>query len=364
MYYYVKNLQGDIVKIVKQDGTVAAIYTYDAWWKILSIKDTANNEVPSSNTFHVANLNPYRYRGYIYDNETGLYYLQSRYYDPVTGRFINADIYCDTMSSIFGTNMFAYCNNNPVNRIDPDGNDAIWLQFGEAVKIFGFLPLGHTSLLIQDDQNNWWYFYRGLKHVILRPCGKDDFTMAELNSYLSGFDPRPHHNYYVYATNVINDSEDANYFAGPDYYLKCHDGAIDGSIRFYGDFNDSYKYAIELIGNLYYNSNATDLFKYTYENGKKFFFYDVCADIYVNENVNQIVPDAISPVNHHYVDIIGNGNCKSYNFRKSNCVQVSMDILLKGSFCNSSLSYKETLEDIYYHDFFSLWPKHDYDRLT
>ena len=122
MYYYVKNLQGDIVKIVKQDGTVAATYTYDAWGKILSIKDTANNEVPSSNMFHVANLNPYRYRGYIYDNETGLYYLNSRYYDPITGRFLNADdmqhfIYY----SVLTANIYTYCNNNQVRYIDAKG---------------------------------------------------------------------------------------------------------------------------------------------------------------------------------------------------------------------------------------------------
>ena len=85
MYYYVKNLQGDIVKIVKQDGSVAATYTYDAWGKLLSVKDGSNVNVPASKPFHVANLNPYHYRGYIYDTETGLYYLQSRYYDPITG---------------------------------------------------------------------------------------------------------------------------------------------------------------------------------------------------------------------------------------------------------------------------------------
>lgn len=84
----------------------------------------------------LANINPFRYRGYVYDSETGLYYLKSRYYDPVTGRFLNADMYCDTQSNIFGTNMFAYCNNNWVNQIDPEGTDAMWLQFGNAVRLF------------------------------------------------------------------------------------------------------------------------------------------------------------------------------------------------------------------------------------
>ena len=70
----------------------------------------------------LANINPFRYRGYVYDSETGLYYLKSRYYDPVTGRFLNADMYCDTQSNIFGTNMFAYCNNSPVVLTDATGS--------------------------------------------------------------------------------------------------------------------------------------------------------------------------------------------------------------------------------------------------
>lgn len=84
----------------------------------------------------LANINSFRYRGYVYDSETGLYYLKSRYYDPVTGRFLNADMYYDTQSNIFGTNMFAYCNNNPVNQIDPEGTDAYMVQFGNAVRLF------------------------------------------------------------------------------------------------------------------------------------------------------------------------------------------------------------------------------------
>ena len=127
----------------------------------------------------LANINPFRYRGYVYDSETGLYYLKSRYYDPVTGRFLNADMYCDTQSNIFGTNMFAYCNNNWVNQIDPEGTDAMWLQFGNAIQIlgsynvhvsiktdllnFGFsvttkpIQLGHTSLMVEDAYSTWWY---------------------------------------------------------------------------------------------------------------------------------------------------------------------------------------------------------------
>ena len=130
MYYYIKNLQGDIVKIVNQDGTVVASYTYDAWGKILTIKDGSNVDVPSSNTFHVANLNPYRYRGYIYDNETGFYYLQTRYYDPITGRFLNADDTQCIQSEVLSSNLYTYCLNNPISYVDYSGKFGMFQPMG------------------------------------------------------------------------------------------------------------------------------------------------------------------------------------------------------------------------------------------
>lgn len=120
MYFYIKNLQGDICEIVNASGSVIANYTYDAWGKLLSVKD-ANGDNISSST-HIALLNPLRYRGYVYDEETGLYYLQSRYYDPTVGRFLNADILFDTESdSPLSTNMFAYCENNTLLFCDDCG---------------------------------------------------------------------------------------------------------------------------------------------------------------------------------------------------------------------------------------------------
>ena len=108
-YYYVLNLQGDVVKLVTESGAVAASYEYDAWGDILSSSGSK------------AEINPLRYRGYYYDTETGFYYLQSRYYDPVTHRFINADSYSSTGQGIIGYNMFAYCNNSPVIQADHTG---------------------------------------------------------------------------------------------------------------------------------------------------------------------------------------------------------------------------------------------------
>ena len=97
---------------------IVAKYTYDAWGNPLSITDGSGNDV-SGSPAHIANINPYRYRGYRWDAETGLFYVGSRYYDPVIGRFINADavIY----EGLLGANLFAYCENNPIMYIDPDG---------------------------------------------------------------------------------------------------------------------------------------------------------------------------------------------------------------------------------------------------
>ena len=111
-YFYVKNLQGDILKVITATGTEAAAYTYDAWGK------------PLTSTGNLADINPLRYRGYFYDTESGLYYLQSRYYDLEVGRFINPDGYNSTGQGIIGTNMFAYCLNNPAIFSDDAGTIA------------------------------------------------------------------------------------------------------------------------------------------------------------------------------------------------------------------------------------------------
>ena len=114
LYYYVLNAQGDVVRIVNSSRSVVASYTYDPWGKIISSSGT------------LADINPLRYRGYYYDSETGFYYLQSRYYDPEIGRFINADSYASTdATGLLSTNMFAYCENNPVTRVDPTG-EVFW----------------------------------------------------------------------------------------------------------------------------------------------------------------------------------------------------------------------------------------------
>ena len=119
VYWFEKNLQGDVVAVYDEDGDKLISYAYDAWGNFAT---TYHNGCTAS---HNANLNPFRYRGYYYDAETGLYYVSSRYYDPEIGRWINADGQLTTGSDLTGLNLFAYCGNNPVNRIDPTG-EAWW----------------------------------------------------------------------------------------------------------------------------------------------------------------------------------------------------------------------------------------------
>ncbi|GAA6277409.1 hypothetical protein F170042I7_35950 [Blautia caecimuris] len=111
-YFYVRNLQNDIIALIDEDGNTVVNYTYDSWGKILSITGSLKDTVGQQN--------PFRYRGYYYDKETGMYYLKNRYYDPELRRFICADKYLISANSVL-TNLYAYCGNSPTTSYDPDG---------------------------------------------------------------------------------------------------------------------------------------------------------------------------------------------------------------------------------------------------
>ena len=205
MYYYIKNLQGDIMRIVDENGNSIVIYAYDQWGKPTQMRQ------PSSTTVDLVNYNPFLYRGYVYDADSGLYYLQSRYYDPTTGRFLNADIYCDTQTgSTLSTNMFAYCENNAVNFVDPSGTDAIWLQDIDGV--YGF---GHTSLMLQTITKTWVYFYWGEDEIKVLVMPNFKFTsLKNTNNYL--------------LRNMV------------------YDGRYEAYVYFSGDFTKNLQYAFSL----------------------------------------------------------------------------------------------------------------------
>ena len=127
-----------MVGIADSTGALVVRYSYDAWGKLLSITGSM------ADTLGVQN--PLRYRGYVYDQETGLYYLQSRYYDPEIGRFINADALIATGQGMLGNNMFAYCNNNPVNLKDPTGEASLFAAFLVATVVGGIANAISTAI--------------------------------------------------------------------------------------------------------------------------------------------------------------------------------------------------------------------------
>ena len=164
-YYYVLNLQGDVVKLIHYipgfEYESVATYEYDAWGNV-------------SSSGRLAEINPLRYRGYYYDNETGFYYLQSRYYDPANRRFINADCYtCTNNSNEIACNMFTYCYNNPiiyhdscgtepVETIDIYGNGSAYCYVYEYSYSGNMSGILGTSSNVQVSESGKLYIYKGV----------------------------------------------------------------------------------------------------------------------------------------------------------------------------------------------------------
>ncbi len=225
-YYYVLNLQGDVVMLLDESGTEVANYNYNAWGEILSIRNT--NWEPITDSTHIAHLNPLRYRGYYYDTETGFYYLQSRYYDPTNRRFINADCYTSTGQEFSGYNMFAYCNNNCVNFVDPDGEDPWWMLDGD-----------------------WGYIHRKVQaHIVDHATNRRLTTEQRIDCFGGGtgradiYDPDTNEIWEVKSSGPASLSADSQ------LHIYCN-GTISGTTthptrgqeRFYGIF-DSGKFRV------------------------------------------------------------------------------------------------------------------------
>ena len=119
-YYVATNYFGDVVALYSGQGDLRVTYEYDAWGNIIAVRDADEAIITDSDS--IAHRNPIRYRSYYYDTETGLYYLQSRYYNPEIGRFLNSDSISDPGAGVLAFNTFMYCANNPVNASDPSGH--------------------------------------------------------------------------------------------------------------------------------------------------------------------------------------------------------------------------------------------------
>jgi len=156
-YYYIRDAQGDIIGLFNSSGKQVVSYTYDSWGKPVvtdteknDVNDTVKDGITGSLASTVGVKNPYRYRVYRYDAEMGLYYLNSRYYNPEWGSMLNADALGGKVGELLSHNVFAYCKNNPINMCDPSGFmgvyvmddagsysvgwDEIWLLEGVIVK--------------------------------------------------------------------------------------------------------------------------------------------------------------------------------------------------------------------------------------
>ena len=141
---YIKNLQGDVLRVIDETGATVLSYAYDPWGVPTISGDRA-----------VAELNPCSYRSYYYDGETGYYYLQSRYYDPTIGRFLNADEAFVLMlpNNGLNKNVFQYCDNNPINNADPSGYWTINISVSTAGWIFEGIIVACVVLLESSLQS-------------------------------------------------------------------------------------------------------------------------------------------------------------------------------------------------------------------
>ena len=137
-YLYIRNIQGDITSIIDTEGNIICTYAYDGYGNHIVLDENGKEDTSLTSIGH---LNPFRYRGYYFDEESGLYYLNSRYYDPETGRFISPDILTildETKGQINGLNLYCYCLNNPIMYADPSGHLpewAAWLISGVAIVV-------------------------------------------------------------------------------------------------------------------------------------------------------------------------------------------------------------------------------------
>lgn len=144
-YYYVRNAQNDVIFISNSDNTGVVMYQYDAWGNMTACYDTSDDGMLSI-------VNPYAYRGYFYEIETNTYFLKSRYYNPELCRFISADGYVQTGQGLLDKNMFAYCGNNPVNRVDETGYG--WRDIWNGIKSFLSSIFGWSSSIETTSNEN------------------------------------------------------------------------------------------------------------------------------------------------------------------------------------------------------------------
>ena len=217
-YYYILNLQGDVVQIIDANGVMQAEYVYSPWGEIISAEGD------------LAEINPLRYRGYYYDSETGFYYLQSRYYDPENHRFINADSYASTGQGFLGVNMFAYCSNNPVNNFDNDGKRQ-----------------GHASAIAKAKRKNAQEKYNeDTINIYMEGNGVDDASKLNVRFYIADAE-KGYVNINIDKSLEITDVYDMyavlTVIVNSEYYSEEMFGSVDYMIGQWIAHNECYNIA-------------------------------------------------------------------------------------------------------------------------
>ena len=217
-YYYILNLQGDVVQIIDEGGVLQAEYVYSPWGEIISAEGD------------LAEINPLRYRGYYYDSETGFYYLQSRYYDPENHRFINADSYASTGQGFLGVNMFAYCSNNPVNNFDNDGKRQ-----------------GHASAIAKAKRKNAQEKYNeDTINIYMEGNGVDDASKLNVRFYIADAE-KGYVNINIDKSLEITDVYDMyavlTVIVNSEYYSEEMFGSVDYMIGQWIAHNECYNIA-------------------------------------------------------------------------------------------------------------------------
>lgn len=172
-YFYVYNLQGDVVALIDADGTQVVEYVYDAWGNPISKTGTM--------AATLGTVNPFRYRGYVYDEETGLYYLRSRYYNPEWKRFVNADTLVGRGTNVLGHNLYVYCDNLPITRVDKNGKKPLSIKFVNRYINKPFYSLLAATFLLAKK----WSVTNELFQHSIWGCGKDYSTNKEGTQRLS-----------------------------------------------------------------------------------------------------------------------------------------------------------------------------------
>ena len=152
-YYYIKNPNNDIIGLLDENGIIVVSYSYDSWGKLLSIKDSNNTDV-TNNMNHIGNINPFRYKSYYYDVETGLYYLGHRYYNPELIRFISPDSIIGANKDILSYNLYSYVSNNPISNYDRTGQRILSWLISLTINTAISKVIDQTKKLLKSSMNN------------------------------------------------------------------------------------------------------------------------------------------------------------------------------------------------------------------